>query len=473
MRRRLPWCLLLCLPLMAAPRWQRRVEALMASEAAARRATWGVEVVDAASGRPLYRWNAHKLLTPASNVKLLTTALALTRLGPEYRTTTSVVREGDDLVLLGRGDANLSGRPIPYAVHGKPGDPLAAIDDLAAQVAATGLKVVSGNIVGDDRAFDYEPVPEGWGYDDALDDDGAPVSALCVNDNVMHLLLTAVGGTPKAEWAPALPVFEVVNRVRAGAPKKVFWTRDEGAYRLVLSGSLPVDATEDIALAVGDPARFAAIALRESLIRHGVAVRGAALARHVYPGEVDPGNAPGAPVVATHVSAALLEDLRVTDKVSQNLHAEVLLRTVALQEAGHGSLAAGLAALRTFLGGLGIAAEAFDLHDGSGLSRQDLLTPDALVTLLQAMRQSPRAEAWRSLLPVSGVDGSLRERLGQASAGRVVAKTGSLTHVAALSGYARTRAGRELTFAIIVNHFHGPGAEARALIDKMLRAMVE
>ena len=477
MRRLLPWCLLLFLPLQAAPRWQRRVQALMASKPAARMATWGIEVADTASGKPLYQWNAHKLLTPASNVKLLTTALALTRLGPDYRVATSVVREGDDLVLVGRGDANLSGRPMPYDPHGKPGDPLKVIDDLAAQVAAAGVKQVAGNIVGDDRAFDYEPIPEGWSHDDALNDDGAAVSALCVNDNVMHLLLTAAGGVPRAELVPALPVFEVVNRLRVGSPQKIFWTRETGAYRLLLSGALAPGAAEDIALSVGDPARFAAIALRESLLRHGVEARGAAVARHVYPGEWEPGAArqpeAGSPALATHPSAPLLDDLRVTDKVSQNLHAEVLLRTVALQMTGHGSLSAGLEALRAFLDGLGIAREEFDVHDGSGLSRQDLLTPAALVTLLQAMRQSPQAEAWRSLLPISGLDGSLRERLDRASEGRVVAKTGSLTHVAALSGYARTKAGRELTFSIIVNHYHGPGAEVRAVIDQMLRAMVE
>jgi serine-type D-Ala-D-Ala carboxypeptidase/endopeptidase (penicillin-binding protein 4) len=228
----------------------------------------------------------------------------------------------------------------------------------------------------------------------------------------------------------------------------------------------------DFRISVGDPARFAAMALRESLIRHGVEVKGEAVARHVYPGEIRPPALDGAPV-ATHESAALIEDLRVTDKVSQNLHAELLLRTVARQTEGHGSLAGGLDALRGFLTGLGIAPEEFSLRDGSGLSRMDLLTPDALVTLLQAMRKSPQAEAWRSLLPVSGVDGSLRERLDQKAEGKVLAKTGSLTHVAALSGYARTRKGREVTFSILVNDYNGPQDELRLLIDQMLRAMVE
>lgn len=469
---RLLACLLLCcVPCASAPRWPRRMQALMASQPAARLATWGIEVVDSASGKPLYQWNSHKLLTPASNVKLLTTALALTRLGPSYRFTTTVTREGDDLVLAGGGDANLSGRPIPYDPQATPGDPLVVIDDLAAQVAAAGVKRVTGNIVGDDRAFDYEPTPDGWSYEDAFDDDGPPVSALCVNDNLIHLLLTNIAGVPQAELSPALPVFELDNRLRSAGPRQVFWTRDPGSYRLLVTGSLPPGATEDIRLAAGDPARFAALALRQSLLRHGVEVRGTAVARHVYPGEHYV--AQTATPLATHRSPPLLEDLRVTDKVSQNLHAEMLLRAVAREAEGHGSLPAGLEALRAFLSSLAIPPEEHDLHDGSGLSRQDLLTPDAIITLLQAMQKSPQAGAWRSLLPVSGVDGSLRERLGQSAEGKVLAKTGSLLHVAALSGYARTKAGRELTFSILVNHYRGPAAEVRALIDQMLRAMVE
>ncbi len=469
--------LLLCLLLVSAPLaarapWQRRVPALMNSTAAARLATWGIEVVDSDSGKRLYQWNAHKLLTPASNVKLLTTALALTRLGPAYRFTTSVVREGDDLVLVGAGDANLSGRPIPYDPLGTPHDPLTVIDELAAQIAAAGVKTVLGNIVGDDRAFDYEPIPDGWGYADAFDDDGAPVSALCVNDNVIHLLLSMPGGAPRAEFFPAVPVFEVVNRLRAASPEQVFWTRDPAAYRVLVTGTLPPDAKADFRISVGDPARFAAMALRESLVRHGVDVRGEAVARHVYPGEIRTPALEGTPL-ATHESPPLIEDLRVTDKVSQNLHAELLLRAVARQTAGHGSLQAGLEEMRAFLLTLGIDADEFNLHDGSGLSRMDLLTPDALITLLQAMRKSPQAEAWRSLLPISGVDGSLRERLDHRSEGKVLAKTGALTHVAALSGYARTKKGRELTFSVVVNHYNGPGAELRQLIDQVLRAMVE
>ena len=398
----------------------------------------------------------------------MTTALALTALGPVYRVDTKVIREGTNLVLVGAGDANLSGRPIPYDVHGVKGDPLRAIEDLATQIAATGLKTVEGDIIGDDTAFDYEPVPDGWSYDDATNDDGAPVSALAVNDNTITLRVQP----GMVEFEPNLPVFDVVNELQPGDPEHVIVTREPGAYRLLLTGTLPAGTKHEEALAVGDPARFAALALRATLLRHGVNVAGGAVARHHYAGEPPP-TALSGPVLASITSAPFLEDMRITDKVSQNLHAELLLRQVARQQTGRGNLKAGLAAMKDFLDKFAIPAEDYDLHDGSGLARKDLITPDALVRLLRGMGASPQAEAWRSLLPVSGVDGSLKERLGGPAAGHVFAKTGSLTHVAALSGYLRTRKGRDLTFSILVNHYNGPVSELRALVDKTVLLMMQ
>jgi D-alanyl-D-alanine carboxypeptidase/D-alanyl-D-alanine-endopeptidase (penicillin-binding protein 4) len=134
-------------------------------------------------------------------------------------------------------------------------------------------------------------------------------------------------------------VFELDNRLQPAGPKQVFWTRDQGTYRLLITGSLPPGAAENIRIAVGDPARFAALALRESLLRHGVEVRGAAVARHVYPGE-HYAPRPATPL-ATHQSPTLFEDLRVTDKVSQNLQAEITLRTLGKFEGSDGSLLEG------------------------------------------------------------------------------------------------------------------------------------
>ena len=446
----------------------KRMRALQNATPAARAAFWGIEVADTRSGKVLFASNERKLFTPASNVKLLTTALALTALGPLYRVETKVIREGTNLVLVGVGDANLSGRPIPYDVHGVKGDPLRAIEDLAAQIAATGLKTVEGDIIGDDTAFDYEPIPDGWSYDDATNDDGAPVSALAVNDNIITLRVQP----GMAEFEPNLPVFEIVNELQPGEPEHVMATREPGAYRLLLTGTLPAGAKYEEQLSVGDPARFAALALRAALLRRGVSVAGGAVARHHYEGEPLPGAPSGAPL-ASLLSPPFLEDMRITDKESQNLHAELLLGQVARQQTGRGSLKAGLAAMKSFLGGFAIPPEDYDLHDGSGLARKDLITPDALVRLLRGMDASAQAEAWRSLLPVSGTDGSLKERLGGPAAGRVFAKTGSLTHVAALSGYLRTRKGRDLTFSILVNHYTGPVSELRALVDKTVLLMMQ
>jgi D-alanyl-D-alanine carboxypeptidase/D-alanyl-D-alanine-endopeptidase (penicillin-binding protein 4) len=446
----------------------RRVQAIANSTSAGRGAQWGIEVADSQTGRLLYAFNAHKLFTPASNVKLLTTALALTKLGPTYRVETRVLMEGHNLVLYGSGDANLSGRRLPYDVHGVSADPLRAIEALATQIAATGLKTVEGDIIGDDTAFDYAPIPDGWEYADAVSDDGAPVSALCINDNVVTLHIRK----ESVEFEPNLPVFEIVNEIQTGDTAKVTVTREPGSYRLLLTGTLPPGAVYDEQVSVGDPARFAAMALKAALIRHGVNVNGAASARHRYAGEPLPAAPTSAPI-ASLSSAPLIEDLQVTDKVSQNLHAELLLRQVATQQNGHGSLQLGLAAMKEFLAGFHISPGDYDLRDGSGLARKDLITPDALILLLRGMDASPQAEAWRSLLPVSGTDGSLRDRLGRRATGKVLAKTGSLTHVAALSGYLQTRKGHALTFSIIVNAYNGPAGEMRGLIDKLVLLMMQ
>ncbi len=296
-------CVLTTAVLATAAPLAKSIQAITSSTAAARGAEWGLELADSHTGKILYSYNSHKLFTPASNVKLLTTAFALTKLGPTFTVETKVVREGASLVLYGAGDANLSGRAIPYDPHDKPTEPLRAIEALATKIAATGITSIEGDVIGDDTAFEYDPIPGGWSYEDAIDDDGAPVSALCINDNVVKLRINAAGAT----FEPDVPVFDIVNEVHAGDVNQVKLFREPGSYRLLITGTLTPNAVHEEALSVGDPARFAALALKGALIRHGVAVRGNAIARHRYAGE--PQTAPvTSPVLASVTSAPLMED---------------------------------------------------------------------------------------------------------------------------------------------------------------------
>lgn len=178
--------------------------------------------------------------------------------------------------------------------------------------------------------------------------------------------------------------------------------------------------------------------------------------------------------LARRESAPLLEDLRITAKVSQNLHAELILRAVARARRAIGTREAGLEEMEAFLDEAGIARGTYSFHDGSGLGRLNLVTPAAVVRLLRYMWGSRERENWLGLLPIGGQDGTLADRFaGIPAARRIRAKTGSLSHVAALSGYAESRDGRRLAFAIMVNNYNGSPGEIRGIIDQVCSLMVE
>ncbi|MDQ6663279.1 MAG: D-alanyl-D-alanine carboxypeptidase/D-alanyl-D-alanine-endopeptidase [Acidobacteriota bacterium] len=457
-----------------------RIRSALNSSPAARTAFWGIEIADLASGKSLFRLNSDHFFVPASNTKIFTTALALARLGPDYRTRTSVVQEGRDLVLRGGGDPNLSGRSFPYEMGKDHGDPLAAIENLADQIVARGVRRVEGNVVGDDSAFVFEPYAEGWSIRDAVDDYGAPVSALAVNDNSIELDVTPAaseGAPARISWNPSLAVFDVENEIVTDSrvEKRVHVDREPGSRHVRLWGAVPLfDSVTSMSLAVDDPSRFAALALMDALQRRGVVVNGTAVARHFYPGAYLSAPSANSIQIAERVSPPLIEDLRLTGKVSQNLHAEMILRLVARERTGVGSRVAGLTELRQFLDEAGIDADQYNLHDGSGLSRLNVVTPTSIVSLLRYMGLGQSRENWMSVFAVGGVDGTLSDRFnGKRVRGRIQAKTGSLTHVSALSGYLTQRDGRVLVFSILANNFNGPASEIHGVADRICSLLLE
>ena len=225
-------------------------------------------------------------------------------------------------------------------------------------------------------------------------------------------------------------------------------------------------------LAVDDPAQFAARALKEALKARGVICDGAPIARHQLPG-APPLEPLTGTLVTERVSVPLVEAVRLVDKISQNLHAEILLRDVALQLTGKGTREGGLAALDSFLQGTGIGPDDYHFSDGSGLSRYNIVTPHAIATLLQYMAGTPLREQWMGLLPIGGVDGSLRLRFHALRLhGEIHAKTGSLMHVSALSGYAIRQDGSTVAFSIVVNNYAGPSSAIREILDKIAAAIL-
>ena len=456
----------------------KKIEDIL-SDPAAQDAFWGIEIRDLKTDKVLYAQNADHYFVPASNTKLFTTALALTRLGPEYKFHTRVIQNGRDLALVGAGDPNLSGRTLPYEPNQPEPAPLAAINQLADELVARGLKHVEGNIIGDDTAFVYEPYPPGWGLTDTYDGDGPPVSAICVDDNVAMLQIAAPladGALVETNWQLPFELFHVDNWLVTDSDvrREVRYQRLPGGKELRIWGTVPAEKeVPPLDVAVDDPAQFAARALREALIARGIACDGPAIARHQFPGSATLEPLAG-DVLVERVSVPLAEDLRLTDKISQNLHAEMLLRDVALQMTGKGTREGGIAALDRFLHAAGIGPDDYHFSDGSGLSRYNIVTPHAIATLLGFMASTPLRETWLNMLPIGGVDGSLRLRFRTLKLhGDIHAKTGSLTHVSALSGYARREDDSLVVFSILVNNYGVSTSAVREIIDKIAAAILE
>ncbi|MBV9505117.1 MAG: D-alanyl-D-alanine carboxypeptidase/D-alanyl-D-alanine-endopeptidase [Acidobacteriia bacterium] len=454
----------------------------------ARNAFWGIAIADLSTGNTLYSLNADRLFIPASNTKLFTAALALERLGPDFRFQTrvlsSIAPDSEGVIpgavtLVGAGDPNLSARLVPYDRGPASGDPLAPLEDLAGQVASRGVTRISGGIVADDTWYVWEPYPEGWTVDDTRYDYGAPVSALTINDNTFLLNIqpgASTGSLAELALVPPVEYYLLDNRIRtvaAAGERNIQVSRDPRSRQLLLWGSIPLRAApETLAFAIDDPAEYAARAFRRALQNRGITVNGGFYVRHRFPNEET--SDPSGFELAHRDSAPLIEDLGITAKVSQNLHAELALRAVARAREGLGSRAAGLQEMKLFLEEIGVSPEAYSFGDASGLDRSGLVSPSAVITLLRYMYDSPAREPWIALLPVAGQDGTLSARFGSSpAAGRIYAKTGSLSHVAALSGYARKPDGTWLAFSILVNNFNGPVAEVHSIIDRICTLIME
>jgi len=483
-------------------RFQRDAETALAIPVA-QKSFIGVLIVDAATGKTLYELNADRYFTPASNTKLFTTTLAMSALGPDYRFRTTIETHGTldsagrlrgDLILVGRGDPDFSNRRIPYdaknPIDGPSDKPLAELVDA---IVAKGVKEIDGDIVADDSYFPYAPFPEGWAVGDMPFDYGAAVSAICFDDNGLDVKVTPGDHVGADAWVavepwPGYNVYSYsVTTGPADSQPNFNTVENPGPKPFLLRGSIPLGhAPIDLAMAMPDPANYTAHVLKQMLLARGIRITGHARALHAPPPSegmtFDPPQALAqtpAPqantlVLAEHQSPPLLEIVRVLNKVSQNLHAEILLRTVAKEKTGEGSLAAGLEIERQFLTSIGIAPTDVLVDDGSGLSRENLVTPRAVVSLLEYVRRQPWGDAYASTLPVAGVDGTLDNRMKSTPAdGRIDAKTGSVEHTQAMSGVATTLHGERLIFSMFDNHNGGTGRDAAHVLDAIAQAMVE
>ena len=471
-------------------RFRARV-AVALSAAGPSKGIWGVLVTDAGSSQVLYAQNADSYFTPASNAKLFTTALALATLGPDYRVNTTMASAGTidssgllngDLILIGRGDANLSNRRFPYDKRvERDGPPEKVLAEMADAVVARGVKEISGDVVADDSMFQPEPFPSGWAIDDMLWSYGAAVSAIAVDDNTFLVELRP--GAKEADAAmvtiqPDADYYTIENMVRTSAPRveeNLTVTREPGSHLVRIAGTMPQSGSpHKLTIGIEQPAEYAAKLLQRLLQARGVHVRGVSRARHALDPQLTSSVAVPQTILAEHASVPLADEVRAINKESLNLHAELLLRLAAYEKAQAITYEDALKFAAAFYQTVGIADGDVAFKDGSGLSRRDLVTPRAIVQMLRYAATQPWGAVYRSSLPIAGEDGTLAEHMKNTpAAGRIFAKTGTVEHIAALSGYATTVRGENLIFSILGNNNNLHAQGSREVVDAIVEAMVE
>ncbi len=446
-----------------------------------RRGQVGIKIVSLTTGKVLFEENAEKYFMPASNMKNFTVAAALERLTPDYKFVTSVYAPQmpdssgvvKSLRVFGRGDVSISTRFSD-------GNYYKGLDELADKIVAAGVKRVEGDLIADESYFIGDPVPGTWQWDNLQWDYGAEVSALPLNDNAIDVSVTPgpVGYSCAVRVTPFNPIVRVLNQCLTSASGTASTLRVEKKIDrniLEITGWLPAgDSGFKKAVTVSRPAELFIALLKERLTMKGVAVTGQTRAVKTRQQSAD-----GSNEIAKLESPPLSLIAAKTMKPSQNMYTETLLWTLGEQSrsaavvpgGGVGPVSTpdsselGIQTVKKFLMEIGIAADGIIQHDGSGLSRQNLITPEAVVQLYSYMgKQSRFSRVWRESLTIGGVDGTLRNRfVGTRAAGNVRGKTGTINQVSALSGYVRTAAGEELVFSMVVNGVNTTGIRTSAM----------
>jgi D-alanyl-D-alanine carboxypeptidase/D-alanyl-D-alanine-endopeptidase (penicillin-binding protein 4) len=453
---------------------------------------FAVKIVSLDSGLDIFEQEANKFVRPASNMKLYTVATAFDRLTPDFHFITSVYakekpEEGKvkgDLIIYGRGDPSIAARF-------NDGDYFKGINDLADRIVAAGVKRVKGDLVGDESYFNGTALGSGWEWEDLTWSYGAPVSALNINDNALDLNVKPgdrVGAPVLVTTGPPAASFvTILNRATTsarGSRSNLRIYRGLGANTIELSGTLPMgDAGFVGGLAIQDPALAFVTMLRDALVKRGVRVEGRVRTVNWRTGGSAVTTSDGSSSAAAAIGVLEIASLQSppfsvvaahTLKPSQNQYTELILRTLGRTQATPATEGgrtrddeeAGLEVVRTFLRQAGIGDSDVALNDGSGLSRNDLISANTTVQLLTFMTKHKYFEQFRDALPIAGVDGTLRTRMrGTPAEGNVRAKTGSLSSVASLSGYVTTAAGEHLVFSMMLNNYPDASALRRDSID--------
>ena len=429
-----------------------------------RHARWGILIVDPERGDTLYSHDAGKLLVPASNQKILTSAVALDVLGPDFRYETPFVAGGPihggqlegDLFVVGRGDPTISDHLA--------GDAMLPLQAVADSLAARGVTRIQGRILPLGNAFPDANIGHAWEHDDLATSSGAAIDELLFNEGIASVRIRAgpmVGDTVHARTSPAstFPRLRVLattsDSIGPDSVARLSAVKDTLRGDVVISGTIPQGDSATLTVAFRDPAEAFLAALREAFAGRGIAIADSVFA-----------DTTRRDTLFILRSPPLSEILAAFMKPSQNQIGEVLFKTVALTrtDTGTGRVARRVIAER--LREWGAEPDGFLVWDGSGLSRQDLVSPETLVRVLDAMRRHAHFQTYYDAFPVAGVDGTLRSRMrGTAAEANARGKTGTLSSVRSLSGYVTTADGRLLLFSVLCNNYLVPTAYVSRVQD--------
>lgn len=428
------------------------------------RSRWGILIQTQgpnSAQQTLFSRNATTALIPASNNKIFTTAAALRQLGAQHRFHTTVTGNGptatvETLRIMGQGDPSLTTQHLT---------------DLSQQLQQKGIQQVN-LLIGDDTYFQGSAINPYWDPEDTLAGYGAPVNSLILNQNAIGLTLfpTRLGQPLRVEWGDPLDAtdWKVDNQtttVSAQASEYIDGVRVPGQWLVRVSGQLRVGSeSEFVAAAIPNPGNYLVQRFRTVLGQTGIAVKQSTLVKRTPapPGEV---------TLAAVASPPLGQLLQETNQESNNLFAEVLLKTLGRLQTPTTAdpTRSGVAAVQNILAPLGVAPAGYSMVDGSGLADRNRATPQALVQTLQAMAQIPEAAVFRGSLPIAGVSGTLKNRFkNTALQGQLAAKTGTISGVVALSGYYTPPAYPPLVFSILVNDGSVSGASLRRTVDEVV-----
>jgi len=456
-------------------RLREQLQGLFA-EAAFGNAFWGVLIQSADTGEVIFSQNEEKSFVPASNMKLFTTAVALLKLGPEFRYQTRLygLGEVDDegtlqgsLLIEGSGDPTISGRFMDGRIT-------ATFEAWAESLISRGIRKVAGDIIGDDDIFDDQSLGPGWAWDYQTDWYAAQISGLSFNDNCVDISIVPgeeIGDLAQVELNPVTSYVTINNTLRtclhSWEQEMKFW-RHPGSNQVDLTGSIALEGKGyEGWITVDNPTLFAATVFKEVLMARGIQVAGQALDVD----EVDPESVANHhqnwPPVATLTSPPMTEIIKVVNKRSQNYYAEQLLKTLGAVFTGKGSFAGGVEVVKETLAEVGISPGQFIMVDGSGLSRHNFCSPRQIVTLLSTMARHSSFTYFRDSLPIAGVDGTIGLRMrGTTAQEKTWAKTGYVDRVRALSGYVYSLDGELIIFSMIVNNYSVPTSMAEDVQDR-------